>query len=187
MPVEGLHPFNDLPHVIMPLRTVHPIDIFGVDGVQLQDVVIHPHQGVVHLRAMNHRRVAQHTHLRLRTIRVAQLNGVVYNLGKVRMTRRLAVASICQHIRQLPLSLHLLQFQHQPLRHLLACWHGKRRTMVLIESTLTVYAVKAAHLTVCRQQVDAQRYAQSTAMYGAENRRRIDNSTHNVCKSTKKN
>ena len=48
--------------------------------------------------------------------------------------------------------------------------------MVGIEAAFTVDAVERAHLAIGRQQVDAQRNAQSATMYRPENGRWIDNS-----------
>ena len=128
---------------------------------------------------MDHRRVAQHTHFCLRAILVAQPDGVANDLREMRMTGGLTVARKGQYIRQLSISHHRLQLGLQFLGHLLTGGEGQRRTVVLVEATLTIDTVERAHLAVGRQQVDAQRDAQPAAMHGAEDGRRIDNCTHN--------
>ena len=56
--------------------------------------------------------------------------------------------------------------------------------MVFVESALAIDAVEGADLTVGRHEVDAERNAQSAAVYRTEDGRWIDDSTHNGCKGT---
>ena len=56
--------------------------------------------------------------------------------------------------------------------------------MVFIETTLAIDAVERTDLAVGWQQVDAQRDAETAAVDGAEDRRWIDNCTHNGRKIT---
>jgi hypothetical protein len=51
--------------------------------------------------------------------------------------------------------------------------------VVLVKATLTINTIEGTHLAVWRQEIDAQREPQTTAMNGAENGRRIDYCTHN--------
>ena len=71
MTVEGFHALYDALDAVGAVGVVYLVNVGGVDGVQLQDVVIHAQQGVVYLRAVNHRRVREHAHLGLRTVLVA--------------------------------------------------------------------------------------------------------------------
>ena len=57
--------------------------------------------------------------------------------------------------------------------------------MVGIETTLAIDAVEGAYLPVGRQEVDAQRDAEATAVNRAEYRRWIDDGTHNERQSYK--
>ena len=50
--------------------------------------------------------------------------------------------------------------------------------VVLVESAFTVDAVKTAHLASLRQKIDAQGDAQTSAVYGPEDGRRINDGTH---------
>ena len=54
------------------------------------------------------------------------------------------------------------------------------RTMVAIETTLAIDAIECTELAIGRQEVDAQRNAQTTTMHRAEYRRRIDNCCHKI-------
>ncbi len=163
---------------------VYLFNIGGVYGVQFQDVVVDAHQSIVHLWTVYHGGIAEYADFCSWTILVAQPDGVVNNLGKVGVTGGLAIACKGQHVRQLPLGRHLLKLGFQLFSYLFAGRHGQGRTVVFIEAALTVDAVEAAHLAVGRQQIDAERYAQTTAVYGPENGRWIDNCTHNECKNT---
>ena len=108
MAVEGLHALYDDVDVIGAVGMIHLADEVDVNGVELQDVVVHPHQGVVYGLTVNHRRVAQHGDLGLGTVLVAQADGVVDDFGEVGVARRFAVAGEGQHIGHLAVFLHLL-------------------------------------------------------------------------------
>ena len=153
--VEGLHPFDDCLDVVGAVRVIHLINIYRIDGVELQYVVIDAHESIVNLLAMDHGGVAEYGDLGLRTVLVAQTDGVGDDLGKVRVAGRLAVAGEGQHVGQLALCLHGLQLLFQFQCHLFSCREGQRRTMVFIEAALAVDAVEAAHLAIGRQEVDA--------------------------------
>jgi hypothetical protein len=58
--------------------------------------------------------------------------------------------------------------------------------MVLVKATLTIDTIEGTNFTVGRQEIDAQREPQTTAMNRAENGRRIDNCTHNGGKGSEK-
>ena len=179
MAVEGFHAFNDGVYVVSAVRTVHLINIYGVYGIQFQNVVVHTHQRIVYLRAMDERGVRQHAYFGFRAILIAQTDGVVYDFGKMRMARRLTIACKGQHIGQQPFCLHLLKLCLQFLCHFLTCRLRQGGAMVFVEAALAIDAVKRAYLAIGRQQIDAERDAQAATMYGAENRRSIYYCTHN--------
>ena len=58
--VESLQPFDDLLDIIVAKGLIHLIYIYRIDGVEFLDVVIHAHQGVVHLLVVDHRGIAQY-------------------------------------------------------------------------------------------------------------------------------
>ena len=118
--VEGFHAFDDGVDVVSAVGTVYLIYIVGVYGVQFQDVVVDPHQCVVHLLPVDEGGVRQDTDLGFRTIQVAQADGVVDDFGKMRMARGLAIAGKGQHVGQLPTGLHLLKLCLQFACHFLA-------------------------------------------------------------------
>ena len=74
------------------------INIYGVDGIKFQDVVVHPHQGIVNGLAVDHRGIAQHGDLCHRTVLIAQTDGVVDDLCEVGMTGGLAITGKGQHV-----------------------------------------------------------------------------------------
>ena len=182
--MEGLEAVDDLIDIIGAVRVIYLINISGIDGVEFQDVVIHLHERVVYLWTVDHRGIAEYGDLRLRTVLVAQTDGVGDDLCEVGMTGGFAVACKGEDIGQLTVGHHLLEFGFQFLRHLLTGGEGERRTVVFIETTLAIDAVERADLTVGWQQVDAQRDAETAAVDRAEDRRWIDNCTHNGCKIT---
>jgi hypothetical protein len=61
-----------------------------------------------------------------------------------------AITSKCEHIGQLSLGFHLLQFLFQLLGNLLASGHGFLGTVVLIEAAFTIDAVEGTNLAVGR-------------------------------------
>ena len=135
--------------------------------------------------AVNHGRVGEHRDASLGAILVAQAEGVVDDFRKVRVTCRFAVACKSEYVGQLTIMLHLLQLLFQFGGHFLTCWQWQGRAVVFVEATLAIDAVERTDLAVGRQQVDAERDAKAAAVDRAENRRRIDDSTHNGGKGTK--
>ena len=154
MAVEGLHALNDLSHVVGARWVVDARNIMKVYGVELQDVVVHPHQGIVDGLAVDHRGIAQYGDFRLRAVLVTQADDIVDDLREVGMTGGLTIASKGQHVRQLTFGSHLLQLLFQLGGHLFACGEGQGRTVVFVETALAVDAVERTHLAVGRQQVD---------------------------------
>lgn len=177
--VERLHALYRPCHVVSALRMVGQADVFCRDGVELQYVVVDEHQRVADRLPVNQRGVAQHTHLSLRAVAVAQGNGVGYNLREVRVARGLAVAGEGEDVGQAALMLHLLQLALQCGGHGVARGKGQQRAVLLVEAALAVHAVEGAHLAVGRQEVDAQRQTQAAAVDRPEDGRGIDNGTHN--------
>ena len=98
MSVKSLHALDNLVNIIGTCRTVHLINIGGVYGVEFQNVIVHAQQSIVHLWTVNHGGVAEHADLCLRTVLVAQTDGVVDNLGKMGMAGGFAIAGKGQHV-----------------------------------------------------------------------------------------
>ena len=182
--MKGLETVDDQIDIVSTVRMIYLINIGGIDSVEFQDVVIHLHEGIMYLLTVDHRGIAEYGDLSLRTVLVAQTDGVGDDLGEVGMTGRFAIACKSEDIGQLAVGHHLLEFGFQFLRHFLTGGEGERRTMVFIETTLAIDAVERTDLAVGWQQVDAQRDAETAAVDGAEDRRWIDNCTHNGCKGT---
>ena len=85
MAVEGLHVFNDAVDVVSGVGAINLLDILRRNGVEFQDVVVDQHQCVVYLLAVNHSRIGEHADLSLRTVLVAQADGVADDFGKMRL------------------------------------------------------------------------------------------------------
>ena len=169
MTVKGLETVDDQVDIVGAVGVVHLVYIYGINGVELQDVVIHLHEGIMYLRAVDHRAVAEYGDLRLRTVLVAQTDGVSDDLCKMGMTGGLAIAGKGEDIWQLTIGNHLLELGFKFPGYLLTGGEGERRTMVFIETTLAIDAVEGTDLTVGRQQVNAQGDAKATAMHGSKN------------------
>ena len=184
MPVEGLEAVDDQVDIIGAVGMIYLINISRIDGVEFQDIIIYPHQGIVYLLAVDHRGVAEYGDLRLRTVLVAQTDRIADDLCKMRMTGGLTVAGKGEDIGQLTVGNHLLQFGFKLLRDFFPGGEGERRTVVFIETTFAIDTVEGTDLAVGRQQVNAQRDAEAAAMYRPKNGRRINNCTHNGCKGT---
>ena len=73
---------------------------------------------------MDHRGVAEYADLRLRTVLVAQTDGVADDLGKVGVTRGLAVACEGEHVGQLAFGHHLPELLLQFHDYLFPCGQG---------------------------------------------------------------
>ena len=153
--VKCLHPFDNLVDIIVAVGAVHLINIYRVDGVEFLNVVIHPHQGIVYGLTVYHRGIAQYGDLRLRTVLVAQADGVTDDLREMGVTGRFAVAGKGQHVGQLAVGDHLTEFLFESGGYLFACGHRQGGTVVFVEAALAVDTVEGAYLAVGRQQVDA--------------------------------
>ena len=92
MPFVGLERLDNGVDVVSPRRPVDQLNVFGRNSVELQDIIVHLHQSAVYGRPHTERGIAEHAHLSLRAISVAQPDGVVNNAFKIRVSRRLAVS-----------------------------------------------------------------------------------------------
>ena len=184
MSMESLEAVDDQLDIVGAVGMIYLINISRIDGVEFQDIIIYPHQGIVYLLAVDHRGIAEYGDLCLRTVLVAQTDRIADDLCKMRMTGGLTVAGKGEDIGQLTVGNHLLQFGFKLLRDFFPGGEGERRTVVFIETTFAIDTVEGTDLAVGRQQVNAQRDAEAAAMDGAEDRRWIDNCTHNGRKIT---
>ena len=100
------------------------------------------------------------------------------------MTGGFTVTCKGQHVGQLSLCNHLLQFFLQLFCHFLTFGQRQSGAVVFVEAAFAVDTVKTAHLSVGRQQVDAERDTEPTAVNRPEYRRWIYYSTHIGCKFT---
>ena len=69
--MKGLETVDDQIDIVSTVRMIYLINISGIDGVEFQDVVIHLHEGIMYLRTVDHRGVAEYGDLGLRTVLVA--------------------------------------------------------------------------------------------------------------------
>ena len=174
MTIEALQVLYNLVDIIVATRTIHLINIYRVDGIQFQDIIVHTHQGIMDSLTVNHRRVTEHRDLGIGEILVAQTQRIIDNLRKLRIDRWFTIACESQHIRRRSVGQHILQFSLECLGHLLTTRHWFGGTMISVETTFTIDAVKRAHFAIGRQEIDTQRDAESTTMNRPENGRRID-------------
>ena len=128
---------------------------------------------------MNKRGIAEHADFGLWAVAVAQTDGVVYNLRKVRVTGGLAITGKGDDVRQAAVGLHLPELGLESFSHLFASGKRKLRSVVGIEATLTIYTVEGAYLAVGRQQIDTKRETHPAAVHRSEDGRWITDGTHN--------
>ena len=138
----------------------------------------------MNLLAMDHRGIAEYGDLGIRTVLIAQTDGVGDDFGEVRVAGRFTVACEGQHVGQTTFGSHGLQLLFQFLRHLFSRRKGQLGAMVFVEAALAIDTVETAHLSVGGQEVDAKRKSEATAVDRSENGGWIDNCTHNACKIT---
>ena len=145
VPTERPHALYYVRHAVPWAHgAVYGVYVCRVYGVELEYVVVHEHERVVYVLAVYEGGVAEHRHLGLREVLVAQCYGVGYDAGEVGVPRGLAVAREGQHVGPLAGSLHLAQLLLQGLRHGGAGGAGERWAVVGVESALAVYAVEGA-------------------------------------------
>ena len=73
---------------------------------------------------MDHGRVGEHADLRLGAVFVAQTDGVINDVGKLRMAGGLTITRKGQHVGQLAAGRHFLQFLFEFLGNLLGSRQG---------------------------------------------------------------
>ena len=156
MTVEQLHIINDFTHIIgRAYRAVNERNVFWIDGVELQNVVVHEHQCLSYVLMTYHRSVAEHGDFSVREIGIADADGVLDDVEEVWMCGRLTVSCKCKDVGCRTLLLHFLEFSLQSLCHDFACRALCLRNKVLIVSTFAVDAVESAGFTIARLQVYA--------------------------------
>ena len=115
----------------------------GRDGrVELQDIVVHLVQGFGHAGAPHHGGVAQHAHLGLRIVPVAQHEHIVNHLFKMRVKRGLAVAREGDDIERLAGLAHGLEFLAELALDALTRRDAFVPGTLCVETRLTIEAVE---------------------------------------------
>ena len=125
MALESLEAVDDEIDIVSAVRVIHLINICGIYGVEFQDVIIHLHEGIVYLGTVDHCAVAEYGDLGLRTVLVAQTDGVGDDLCKMRMTGGLAIAGKGEDIGQLTAGYHLLELGFELQGYLLTGGEGE--------------------------------------------------------------
>ena len=166
---EPFHCFEDLIEMQSGIGPINPFNVFLIYGVKLQLSVVDLEKRVKNGLTRDKEGVCQDRDLRLRAILITELQNVIHDFRKFRVTGRFAVPGEGQRIGELPLGFHFLELfpEHRtdepPARHLLM------RTRVGIEADLAVNAVEGADLAVPRADIDTERNAETAAVNGAEN------------------
>ena len=136
--VERLHCLDDSSHVVLGIGSVHLIYIYRVDGVEFEDVVVNINEGIAHFGTMDECGVAQHRHLRLREILVAQSDDIPHDGGKLGVGGWFAVTRKGEHVGRRTICLHILH----PLLRLLA------RLILSLSETLSATATLPASIGI---------------------------------------
>ena len=137
-------------HVVVSLRTVHIVYIRRADRVELQDIVVEEEQRFAYLGAANLCGIREDAHLGRRAVDIPNLLHPFHNLGEMRVQRRLTIAGKGQHIGHDALCLKLQQFAFQSLNHLISRGQRVLCSPLLVQSALTIDAIKTAHLPAFR-------------------------------------
>ena len=157
MAMKELHVFDDLSHVERRLEwTVYPTDVGRVDGVELEDVVVYPHQRLAHRRAVDEGGVAEHAHFGPGAELIAQPERIVDDAREVGMAGGFAVARKGEHVGMYSLAMHLAQLGPQGRSHHRTGGMRAAREAVALVAALAIDAVESADLAVGRHKVDAQ-------------------------------
>ena len=178
---ELAHVFNDFFHIIVSLRTVCAEDVFRVHGVELQNVVVHPHQRLSYFWLVDACGIAQHADFGLGTEAVSEPDCAVHSLGEARVHGGFAVSGKGEHIGHPAFCLHLFQRFLQRRFQLFNGGEGALGTAFRVEAAFAVDAVETADFSVCWKQVDAKGNAEPPALDRTEYGRRIDDGAHVSC------
>ena len=154
--VESLERFHHTINVIARRRLVDEFHQRVGWRVNLHYRVVDFAQGIEHPWYMYTCCVAQHRYLGLRIILVPQMQGVVYNLRKVRIKRRLAVAAEGDAVNARALGSKLFEHPFQVASHLGRRGQHRVVTAVAVPAAFAVDAVEIANLALFGQQIDAQ-------------------------------
>ena len=157
MAMKALHVFDDLSHVVRRLeRTVYPMDVWCVDGVKLEDVVVYPHQRLAHRQSVDEGRVAEHAHFGPGAELIAQPERIVDDAREVGMASGFAVARKGEHVGMYSLLMHLAQLGLQDRSHHRTGGMRTAREAVALVAALAIDAVESTDFAVGRHEVDAQ-------------------------------
>ena len=138
----------------------------GDGRVELEDVVVDREQGFFHCRLAGHGGVAEHAHLGLGIILVAQQEGVVNDALEVGVQCGLAVAAEGDDVEAAAGFLHLAELLFQGPFHCGAAGHAVAALALGVPAGLAIHAVERASLAVVGHEVDAQGDAQPAAVDG---------------------
>ena len=142
------------------------------DGaVELEDVLVDHAQGARHPPLVQAGGVAEHGHLALGRVLVAQGDGGLHYLLELRVHGGFAVAGEGDDVGQRVLLGHLAELVLELPGHLAGLGQAGGAGTLAVVARLAVEAVVGAHLAVVGHQVDSQREAQAT---------RVDRSEHRV-------
>ena len=181
--LEALESFDDLIYLIpFAFGAIHLINIYGVDGVELLDVVVNLHQGIMDFGTVDEGGIGEHADLGIREILVAQPDGIFYDFGEMGIGRGFTVAGKGEYVGVGAICFHVLQFGFEGSGYFFPCRHLLLGTVVSIETAFAIDAVEGADLSVGRKEIDAETDAETAAMDGPEDGRRIDNRAHIACK-----
>ena len=171
-------------HIIVPLRTIYIIYIYRADGVELQDVVVEVEKCFANLGPAYLCGVREDAHLGRRAIDVPDLTHPIDYFREIGVQGWLAVSGEGQYVGHYAFCLQFLEFAFKAIDHLVGRWQRILSPTFTVQAALAIDAVETAHFSTLRQQIDAERDAQPTAVDGSENRGIIDDCAHNLCKGT---
>lgn len=165
----------------MSCGAVDTADVIDVDGVEFENVVVEAFEGFEDGGTANEGGIAQHADFGIGEIFVTQGDDVVHYFWKLWMGCGFAVAGKSEYVGVWPVLLHEDQTCFEGGVHFFTGGQAMMGVVVLVVSALAVDAIEGAVLAVVGKQVDAQRYAETAAVDGAEDGGRIDYCRQFVC------
>ena len=166
MPLVGGERLNLVLYVVRAAGAVEELDEVGIDGVELEDVVVHKHERLAYGGAVGQGGVGEHGNLAAGGVLVAQADRGAHCLGKRGCRHGLAVAGERDDVGQHAGLAHLAQLGLKGSLELLGAHAALVGAALRVEAVLAVQAVERADLARRRHEVDAQRHSQATAVDG---------------------
>ncbi len=167
--VELFERLDDPCYVVARCRVVDASDKFVGRCVDFHDGVVDLAKGVEDLGDVDARGVAEDGNLGRGGKLVAERQGEVDDLGELRVERRFAVAGEGDGVDFYAVGVEVLEFVGEVVAYLFGRGELGVVAAVAVPAAFAVDAVEVAYFSFFREEVDAERGAESTAIDGSKN------------------